>query len=135
MKFVCANRSGQHHSSDQNSKTRNPKTRRAPHPAHTMPRSSKRAYSSYIQKIVKKSATGRSMTAGALDAFGVIIDDIESRLVDAAAEYKNVDKKSTLGHGHIDAATKVLLPRGLAGHARRSGTAAVKRYITAGKDE
>jgi hypothetical protein len=96
-----------------------------------MPRTAQRrqSYNSYIHKIVKQSKHEMSLTGNALNILSVVVGDIESRLAETALQYTSVDKKSTLGHGHVDAAVKVLLPRGLAGHARRQSAAAVRRYI------
>jgi histone H3/H4 len=91
-------------------------------------RSADKGYETYIHKVIKKAAEGKTISSKALEVVNMLICDLEERLSDKAFELTRFQKKSTLAAPHIQTATKLVFPPEMSGQAIVVASDALKKF-------
>lgn len=86
-----------------------------------------KSYKSYINKTLKQSSKGASLSGKAIKIVNSFVVDTLDKLAVQAAQVTRSNKRSTLGSKEIQAAVKLLLPAELAKHAMGEGAKAVAK--------
>jgi len=72
---------------------------------HLLP---KRAFSSLVKGAVEKHASGKKLSADAIDVLQSLTENIIQKTLNAAGQVASVNKKSTIKGDHVNAAVKVM---------------------------
>lgn len=106
--------------------------KKAPKKSTSTPKKKKKkrteSYHTYIYKVLKQVHPDNRISKKAMSVMNSLVNDLENRIVEEAAQLAKVNKKQTIGTREIQTAVRLLFPGELAKHAVSEGTKAVTQF-------